>query len=372
MIRNVGACPAGDLMQFLAETLPDFDWKCFRCDAADWGCPSLRFRMYIVGTMTCFTLQPAHEWHASLQELRVPRNLNRMDLCLLSPKSPEVKAEQVRLLKTRLASSGVGTSSSARWRKTHAACREAFAAQGRVVEPAVCMSSDELLRKMNDSRGVILWRLLYTEREHDLILLMEAELQRRGMPSDANVFFDITEPTAHSRMIANNMLPTQLRTHRIHWVKGQRHVLGIEQLLSMGFPRNVSTRGVSDPQLRALAGNSMSVHFICALITLTLMYVDLQTPALQRDCKRRHAPAAEPHIYLVGPHNYTTREYTTKEYLPGLDCTCASIACQVQHSGSWIVCCKRQLSSTMISLMRRTKQGSSSYQDTQKQHHVPI
>ena len=87
-------------------------------------------------------------------------------------------------------------------------------------------------------------------------------------------FLDIGEMASHARTMPARLIPPLVSGHKMCWIEGQRHLLGEELLFAMGFPSDIQTRGLSQRDLTRIAGNSMSVDFLCVLNVLLLLFVD--------------------------------------------------------------------------------------------------
>ena len=59
----------------------------------------------------------------------------------------------------------------------------------------------------------------------------------------ADYVSDIMEPLSHSRLLAPGLAPVFNRSHNMYLHGQQRGKLGLEQLLTLGFPRDVKRQG---------------------------------------------------------------------------------------------------------------------------------
>jgi hypothetical protein len=87
---------------------------------------------------------------------------------------------------------------------------------------------------------------------------------------------DVSDLVEHDKYMSSGLVPPLLRTHRYHWLAPEqltnnglgpgcnRLLLGIEELFVLGFPKNLNRLNLTETQLKKLAGNSMSVPFLCA------------------------------------------------------------------------------------------------------------
>ena len=102
--------------------------------------------------------------------------------------------------------------------------------------------------------------------------------------ASAGMLVDTTEQGSHSRVMARDLAPPFLQTHRIWSYDLKRPLLGLEHMFALGYPRNLSRRHISDSQLRSIAGNGMCIKFLCALHAVSLLVLDYEadpTPCRQ-------------------------------------------------------------------------------------------
>lgn len=190
------------------------------------------------------------------------------------------------------------------------------------------------------------WSLLYPEREQCLVEAFRCSMPERALGR----CLDVSEPINHDRVAGNGLAPTFLRTHKYHVFglaeshdgrctgappehgndKANRFLLGSEMLWALGFPRDLRLHELSDPQVRSLAGNSMSVHHVATLQAVVLCFVDFATPLDQLRQQQRgrgkrvtplvSAASAAPSV-TIPPHAYTPLHMVRKTSLPGLERT---------------------------------------------------
>ena len=259
---------------------------------------------------------------------RVPRDLSCAKRHMLDAPSAGVKGELKRLLARRSkskskppnANTGSGTTKrvgSEAWRREHELVRKAFDEHPNCLSPPwTSVDERSAILETMDIDKPLPWKHLYSPREADLVELLECALDLHGYRRNADIYADLTEPTTHTRAIVPGVVPTQLRTHKIYWFEGQRHLLGLEHMFMLGFPHSLKRDGISDVQLRGLAGNSMSLHFLCTLIVCVLCYVDMETDVVST-CTRRSRKVAAAPVFEMSPHCYTSQRYRVKHYLPG-------------------------------------------------------
>jgi hypothetical protein len=128
--------------------------------------------------------------------------------------------------------------------------------------------------------------------------------------------------------LASGVSPTLLTNHPVAWLRlspdglatFKRHLLGIEHMFQLGLPADVrGSPARSDAQLRALAGNSMSVPWLVNLLTAVFAVVEFGTPCSTavRQSGRSANPDAQTHHFHPLPG--TSFCALTKRALPGLE-----------------------------------------------------
>ena len=102
-------------------------------------------------------------------------------------------------------------------------------------------------------------------------------------------FLDVSEPASHARVFMPEMCPVFLAAHKVgvfhlhlnedgtRIASYDRHLLGVEHLLIMGFPRDVNVEGLTDANARSIAGHTISVHMMCAINLWMLTSIDFDT-----------------------------------------------------------------------------------------------
>ena len=104
---------------------------------------------------------------------------------------------------------------------------------------------------------------------------------------DGDFCHDLSDPLDHSVNMYPNKAPIFLKGHCLYWHGGGRPLLGVEELLCLGHPRDLSRKKLSDCQLKLLAGNTRSVHFLCCEIALLCLNVDFDAPFEPRVMHRK-------------------------------------------------------------------------------------
>ena len=107
-----------------------------------------------------------------------------------------------------------------------------------------------------------------------------------------------------------------LRKRKTFWLEAGRHLLGVEQLWSLGIPRSL-TFDMSDSEARSASGNGMSLKVLAVLFVKILECVDFDvdlTHIFLGEPPRQKPIILDP--IHIGPHHQS--EPTPTVYLPGL------------------------------------------------------
>lgn len=316
----------------MTELLPEYQIMCWKLDACDFLGTSSRFRMHMTGVLKrCLKEASFEVWCKKLLACRRPRHDVEVDHCLLARDSPEVLAEESRLKKhgkkvgitvAETANQCLKRSRAAKWYKEHMGFRSHLASHGAVV-PA--LSELPHAKAQGSALHGCGWARFYALREHDLLQLVEAEVQSRSQidmrTAERQWFTDISEPLSHTRSLWPGIAPVNLRSHRLYWHQEGRHLLGLEQLFMLRFPRDLRREGISDPQLRLIAGNSRSIDVCCVEIALMLCFVDWECSPVEGsktsvssrngEAKETAKRGLQPQVQLktVEPHPHTSPSY---------------------------------------------------------------
>lgn len=158
-------------------------------------------------------------------------------------------------------------------------------------------------------------------------------------------FFDISEPLSHRRMLAPQMLPCILPTHRLFSTEQQRHLLGVESLMTLGYPDAIRPGllnfyalsqpcqivclfhcsllreplqqiKISDVQLRKMAGKSISIPMCQAVLLCQMSFCDFSIVLGPQPAGAEISEEdAAQRLLEVCPHIYTNPEYLDKRLL---------------------------------------------------------
>ncbi len=218
---------------------------------------------------------------------------------LLKDDSPEVMRELSRVkgsgehvsLYGRRASRPVVTPNGRdKWKKEHAEISKALA----LLERQTRLAKGEEHEQYDDGTAQSdLLKESYCPRKCELIDFYVRWINvstNRSTTTDEYFFFDFSECAQHKSSLMPGILPSFLRAHYIALIhKAQcgntsfvRHLLGLEHLFILGLPRTIRTGGISDVQLRRLAGNSMSVQVLEGLFTMLIGVIDVDKPLMAK------------------------------------------------------------------------------------------
>lgn len=301
-LENVDGCPAEIVLEFLRWALPMYDITAVHADAADYGCCSRRFRLFVVGCLWHYLRLPLDSFSKEFAAMAVPRQSIPVEHFLLAAGSSELQ-EALRVSECRAAKNKangrVSDSHNTQWGRVHSQVRRSWkACAGGTIKNMVSSA----------------WSRCLTHREADLANLATNFVDSLSI-NDA--FCDIGELAEHGRQWSGRALPPLLSSHKVWWVKGQRPLLGVELLFAMGYPHDVDVRSLTDRETTSIAGKTISVQILSALFCLLLRYVDFAGEARPPPPSPRKFPrpvALTPHQIPSHPHSPPM----LKLVLPGL------------------------------------------------------
>ena len=337
-----------------------------RGDSLDLGAATSRPRLFVCGIHKSALRgwRGAGGFHQLFSSLVMPRGHGDA-VKLIDNDSPEVLAEQKRLFDVALRSrqsgghqppkalpkpfsrrsikkvianapAGAGAPVELVWEREHKELREAWPDCPPFPSPAVRQQSfQEWLGRGEDGHtSYAPWPCLYSLREHDMSNILTA------WAAGQSFFFDISEPLSHRRMLAPQMLPCILPTHRLFSTEQQRHLLGVESLMTMGYPDAIrpgllsfyalsqpcqivclfhcsllreplQQMNISDVQLRKMAGKSISIPMCQAVLLCQMSFCDFSIVLGPQPAGQLPAGAeiseedAAKRLLEVCPHIYT-------------------------------------------------------------------
>lgn len=322
ILENVKTLDVESLIAFIRRELKGYVAVAVRANSLDFFTATDRDRWYVVVTRKEAVIVHPRNWPEMIERSKSTRvDHDAMDY-LLAPDSSEVLAEHARLLRRgdvaddELAGDETaGGSSNAirrrpsrkakfrqadkfKWETEHRRVDSALR-KSEALKPTPQLSATGPPTSVHD--GSSKWGGLLGNRPDSLGHLCarwvdsvcSGDNQSERAEDDALYMFDIEEPANHLRMFFPNLAPVLLQKHYLALVlkrrgclsKYLRHVLGLEHLLLMGAPRDIITHGISDCQLRSLAGNSMAVPFVTVLFTVILAAVDFTCTLSTEPCE---------------------------------------------------------------------------------------
>ena len=114
------------------------------------------------------------------------------------------------------------------------------------------------------------------QRESDKIGLVKTAMAQgvfEGLTSDSdNAFWDTQDPASHARLLADGICPILLTEHPVYSFQESRLLLGQEKLWYQGFAEDIDIANLSSKELGMIAGSTMSVHVIAALLARCLLH----------------------------------------------------------------------------------------------------
>jgi site-specific DNA-cytosine methylase len=326
VLENVRGSPMLQLIEFCQQD-EQFSalYEVFgmKCNAADYYTPCERDRRFVVCVLRGRSRVPLCTWGSLLGGVVAPRQTLNAEQCVLVSHSEEVQEEaehQAKKAAARLvADLGHVPASSRRvaplekrleWRDEHRLVREALC--GEIPAMEECSGSA--------------WLNGYCARERELCLFLSAWISQNKPKFGSCFFMNMSEPTSHNRLCFPGIVPPMLRKNVVALlstvlkadgsigVDFDRHLLGLEHMFVLGFPPNIKTCGLTDTDLRSIAGNSMSVSWLVLLWSLILTV----------DFNRDDAPRLQPlepidvPVSTLCPHDASPFASYTKRPLPGL------------------------------------------------------
>jgi hypothetical protein len=216
-------------------------------------------------------------------------------------------------------------------------------ALSRSLKPSVSAPGEDFLwheshKQVRDAMGMVApqdsaWLHGYCQRERELCAFFSTWVSEQCNFATIRAgvgyfFFNISESSTHNHLCFPGIIPPLMRRHLIAMicatadgdsarsVRYERHLLGLEHLFSLGFPEDIRTFDIADVELRALAGNSISVCFLVALFGLILTTdFDVQEPEMLPVVELGMLPVVDMISHITNPF-----AAVTKRPLPGDSC----------------------------------------------------
>jgi len=251
--------PIAKVMDIL-RAIPNYEVRGWKVNTEDFFLPQHRARIYIVGVHTkkAKLRLPLSAWRPILESLKQePSNLSHD--YFLDNEEPEIVAEYERLCfkqDCRAVGARVGTGGQ-NWRQHHTNLRTKLGL-GQRHRSHLTGWADFLGERMKDGLDIVFSRIA----------------RARGRPAEeTQAITEIGRGVLYTS-IMYNISPCVTPTGCLWVSSSNRWLMGKEMLALQGFPvDSLDFRGLSNSEVRTLAGNAMSVPVIGAFLYLVLALV---------------------------------------------------------------------------------------------------
>ena len=311
VLENVGHCPAEPTVQDLRDALPDYFVMGFKTEACHFFSWTRRLRVFIVGTLKSITATPPQDWAAILAQLGAPPTSKAHQL-LLQPDDPSIYQAFANMRCSASAPAGAGQpgepshAAERQWMAEHAMVREELGSRAPL-QPTL-----EQVQEQAPTTG------LTNVRELDLRNLLWAVAERDcGNPETLDLYWDVSAEASHRWNLSHESsgsAPCMLASHKLYSTRLGRCLLGSEHLMLQLFPADLDFSCCSDRELRQLAGLSMNVAQVGAIIGLTLAVTAHGCSVPEEVLSQAKGLPA---VQVVKPHRRQADPRTM--HLPGLD-----------------------------------------------------
>ena len=328
LLENVNTLDVEALVKFLRANLKGVVVCALRANSLDLLAKTERDRWYVLCARKEAVLVPVALWPQLVDKCRVVREPFDPSELLLAADSAEVSKEFERKTR-RIPRPGACKTSDLKWTAHQKSMDRAIGrTQCSTQGPAAPLP---LLDASVD------WNTGLSPRLKGLAGLftrwVDSAHQSCPRRDPYHYVLDLDSPANHNRVLFPGLAPVLLRKHYVGLIlkhpdapaRYARHLLGLEHLFYMGCPRDVRTGGISDVQLRSLAGNSMTVPTSVALMTVLLAVLDWEVELSEG----AHACNDDDFIvHVVTPLASTPMATKQKQALPGfsisraLKCSC--------------------------------------------------
>ena len=296
LFENVKQLDAGALIKFLRRNLPGYCICAHRSNAADMGTSSERDRWCVVGARKEAIVIPVSLWPHMIDACSTCRVARDPTDLLLSAESPEVGAEFTR--KTNRTNGHLQVEGTCKWMTEHKRIdaalrpRELKSGADRMDTSPMALASPI---KVADAAA---WFRALSPRLRGLASLcarwVDDDHVKYPPPprGEYYYFFDVDAPATHARLLYPGISPVLLRRHYVVVILKSlgkravvlRHLLGLEHLFLLGIPRGINVSRITDYQLRSLAGNSMAVPWLVAVLSVLVASVDFSVKPCPMVC----------------------------------------------------------------------------------------
>lgn len=269
VLENVGHCPAEPTVADLRAALPDYFVMAFKTEACHFFSNTRRLRVFIVGTLKSITATPPRLWASILTELGGPP-FSRAHQHLLQPGDPRIAQTfaGVRCSSSVPSSFGFaepgepGYTTERQWMAEHADIRAELGSRAPPQPTLEQVQGQASTTGLTNVRELDLRNLLWAATERDF-----------GDPGSLDLYWDVSAEASHRWNLSqegSGTLPCMLASHKLYSTRARRCLLGSEHLMLQCFPADLDFSCCSDRELRQLAGLSMHVAQVGAIIGLAM------------------------------------------------------------------------------------------------------
>jgi site-specific DNA-cytosine methylase len=261
ILENVGHCPVEPTVEDLRSALPHYFIKCFKTEATHFHAATRRLRIFIVGVLRVVATVPPTEWDALLTDLGSEFSGSCARCGTARYRVTSAEDQYARTVFANLQCSIPESSATAKWMTEHDTVRS------HLPQPPALPTLEELQAQCTVTG-------LTTQRELDLRNLLHHSVSLRfGDPAALDLYWDVSAEASHRNFqcqLGSGWVPCFLSSHKIYSTRLGRCLTGKEHMLLQCFSPDLDYTCVSDSDLRRLAGLSMHVAQVGAVVALTL------------------------------------------------------------------------------------------------------
>jgi site-specific DNA-cytosine methylase len=261
ILENVGHCPVEPTVQDLRSALPHYFIKCFKTEATHFHAATRRLRIFIIGVLRVVATVPPTEWDALLTCLGSEHSGTCARCGTARYRALPVEDQYAQTVFANFQCSIPESSATAKWMTEHDTVRSRLPG-------APALPTLEELQAQCAASG------LTTQRELDLKNLLHHNVTMHfGDPAALDLYWDVSAEASHRNFqcqFGSGWVPCFLSAHKIYSTRLGRCLTGKEHMLLQCFRPDLNYTCVSDADLRRLAGLSMHVAQVGAIVALTL------------------------------------------------------------------------------------------------------
>jgi len=261
-LRGASA-PIFEVMRTL-RAIRGYEVRGWKVNTLDFYLPQNRKRVYIVGVNKdkVHLRKPLKDWGKVLKKLESRASVG-VQRFLLDDDHPQVKGQRERL------ASGLGRSTASRtckWIEKH-----------RILRAKLGLSEDSVHPYLSADRG---WMSLLPPRTLETLALTSVKVQQISgghSPETTHYVGEISQGFDYVSIL-DDISPCVAPLSRLWIFNRYRWAVGLEKFALQGFPCDeLDVTGLSESEINALAGNSMSLPVVGAFLALLLAFVDFGT-----------------------------------------------------------------------------------------------